>query len=594
MNSKHTLTWFVIAVALFAFIFTYHYFERPAAPASLEILPGLRLASVTSVQVIPNDAPEISAVRTNNEWILTQPVFYPAQKVAIEGLAGELQKLKAAYPPINTGGKQDADSEYGFKTPTTIVVQSGDDRREILVGNRTPPGDQVFLRVVGSDGVYVTDAGWLKFIPQSANDWRDVSLAGSVEDYGSIVLTNGTKIIELHSDPTNHLWEMTRPLAARANSDYIVKALQQLQTARVSQFVTDNSNADMTAFGLQPADLDLWLGNGSNFVTGVHFGKNSTNDSTLVYAKREGWNAIVTTPKQPLAPWYGTVNDFRDPYLFELTAPVMEIDMIGPGTNHYVLQRVDANTWTIPGEKFPVDPGSVQYLIQALAGLHISEFVKDVVTPADLPGYGLAQPRRQIILRSATGDTNAVMADLLFSDVSTNGVFVKRTDEDFIYAISAEDYGKLPEGGGWQFRQHYIWNFSETNIAEITIRQNGKMIRIIHNGPNQWSPANGSQGIINAPAVEEVAHDLGNLYSDAWMGYGPTTPTGFGIKPDGLSITLTLKDGESYTVDFGAVLPGANTTYAAVTLDGERWVFLFPPGLYQMVASYLVIPVNVP
>jgi hypothetical protein len=61
-----------------------------------------------------------------------------------------------------------------------------------------------------------------------------------------------------------------------------------------------------------------------------------------------------------------------------------------------------------------------------------------------------------------------------------------------------------------------------------------------------------------------------------------------------LSITLTLKDGESYTVDFGAVLPGANTTYAAVTLDGERWVFLFPPGLYQMVSSYLVIPVNVP
>jgi hypothetical protein len=34
-----------------------------------------------------------------------------------------------------------------------------------LVGNKTSPGDQVFLRVVGMDGAFVADADWLKFIP---------------------------------------------------------------------------------------------------------------------------------------------------------------------------------------------------------------------------------------------------------------------------------------------------------------------------------------------------------------------------------------------------------------------------------------------
>ena len=129
----------------------------------------------------------------------------------------------------------------------------------------------------------------------------------------SIVLTNGAKIIELRRDATNRLWRMTRPLQARADSDRITDALQQLQTAQVAQFVTDDAKADLTAFGLQPADLDLWLNRGTNFISAIHTGKSPTNDAAQIYAKREGWNAVFTTAREPLSPWHGTVNDFRDP-----------------------------------------------------------------------------------------------------------------------------------------------------------------------------------------------------------------------------------------------------------------------------------------
>ncbi len=114
---------------------------------------------------------------------------------------------------------------------------------------------------------------------------------------------------------------MTRPLQSRANNDLINGALQQLQAAQVTQFVTDDTNADLTAFGLQPAGLDLWLGHGTNFTLGIHVGKSLTNGTTQVYAKREGWNAIVTTSSEPFAPWHGAVNDFRDPFLLELHRP---------------------------------------------------------------------------------------------------------------------------------------------------------------------------------------------------------------------------------------------------------------------------------
>ena len=127
--------------------------------------------------------------------------------------------------------------------------------------------------------------------------------------------------------------------------------------------------------------------------------------------------------------------------------------------------------------------------------------------------------------------------------------------------------------------------------SHITLHQNGKTRQMVHNGSNQWSLAPGSQGIINPPALEETAHRLGELtavrldraqYDRTW--------TKFGSNTNNLQITVELKNGAKNTVDFGRDLPQDQTALAAVTLDGERWAFVFPPVLYQFVLSYLTIP----
>ena len=593
MNSKTTGIWFLIAAALFALIFIFEHFLRPAAAESSAILPELRPAAVTSVQVIPSGALEIRADRTNGAWLLTKPIAYPAQPAAIEALLDALQKLTPATR-INAAelrNHRNADLEFGFETPrVSLVIETGGQRRQLLVGNKTPPGDQVFLRVVGVDGAFVADADWLKFIPHSANDWRDTALVNANNSgLDWIVLTNGAKAIELRRDATNHFWRMIRPFPARADAERITDALQHLQTARVTQFIPDDPKADPAAFGLQPADLDLWLGHGTNFISAIHVGKSPTNDPTQVYARRERWTAIVTTAKEPLSPWRGPVNYFRDSHLLELTAPVAEIEV--QGQDNFTLQRQGSNHWQMAGEQFPVDAENAQLFIKALAGMRIPEsgFVKDVVTAPDLPTYGLETPMRQITLRSAAGDTNRAMVQLFFGTNQNNEVFVRRADEDFVYAVTAEDFNRLPEAA-WEFRERRIWNFTEGDVAQITIHQNGQTRQIVRTGPNKWSFAAGSQGIVNPPAIEETTHRLGELTAAGWVGHNVTEPEKFGLKPENLSLTVELKDGAKCSVDFGAELP-SQTALAAVTLDGERWVFVFPPALYQFVTTYLTIPV---
>lgn len=602
MNSKTTGVWFVIAAALCGAIFLVQRYLHPGVQPPKPVLPGLRPAAITSIQVIPSNQLEIRADRTNGEWYLTEPLYFPAQSAAIEVLLDSLQKLMPA-PRITAAEmrqNKNADTEYGFDNPhLTLVIGSGDQRWQLKIGNRTPPGDQVYLRVVGVDGAFVADASWLKYIPQSADEWRDTSLVGPVEsDFDWIVITNYAKsvgnqpsVIELRRDPTNHLWNLVRPLQARADGDRIADALQRLRTARVTRFITDNPKTDLAKYGLQSPELDLWLGHNGQLTTGLHLGKSPTNDPTQIYMRRDEWNAVFTAAKEPLSSWYDLATRFRDSRLFELTAPVAEIEMRGGDdeAENFTLQRHGSNDWSIVGKKFPVDTANVQLFVKTLADLRIADYVKDLVTPADLPPYGLDKPQRKIILRSAMDNTNAVIAELDFGTNKDDEVFIRRPDEDFIYAITAKGYNSLPEEA-WEFRDRHIWKFNVADVAQVTLRQDGKTRQIIHDGAGKWSLAPGSQGIINPRNIEDAVQQLSNLFTDGWVGHNMKNLADYGFAPANLQITIELKDGKKYAVDFGATIDNGNDALAAVTLDGERWAFVFPAIPYQFVLNYLTIP----
>src|SRR5882672_6366935 len=131
MNSKTTGIWFVVAAALGIFIFAFEHYVHFVVPAQAGILPRLRSDAVTSVQVIPSGAPEICVARTNGNWILTKPLFYPGQSAAIEALLDALQKLVPA-PRISADEMREhknAETEFGFATSQLSLVIESDNQR---------------------------------------------------------------------------------------------------------------------------------------------------------------------------------------------------------------------------------------------------------------------------------------------------------------------------------------------------------------------------------------------------------------------------------------------------------------------------------
>ena len=90
--------------------------------------------------------------------------------------------------------------------------------------------DQVFLRVIGDEAIYLVDANLLKLFPRQANDWRDttfISLKGLVFD--RLMVTSGARFFELQRDASDKIWRMTQPMKARADNPKVEDLLQKLQ-----------------------------------------------------------------------------------------------------------------------------------------------------------------------------------------------------------------------------------------------------------------------------------------------------------------------------------------------------------------------------
>jgi hypothetical protein len=162
-------------------------------------------------------------------------------------------------------------------------------------------------------------------------------------------------------------------------------------------------------------------------------------------------------------------------------------------------------------------------------------------------------------------------------------VFVRRMDESSAYAITTNDFARLPSAG-WQLRERRIWHVTENEVAGLSVRQQGKGLRLIRRGPHEWSMV--SQGQINDLAVEETVRGLVQVSARAWSGCGEEQRARYGLAGDTFQITLEMKDGAQLKIEFGGE-GAANARYAAVTLDGQLRIFEFPWLLYRDVVTYL-------
>ncbi len=598
MNRNSTRILVLLALGLFAFIFLVERHttdtDRNAEVVNL-LFPEFIAAETTGVDILISTNPPLKLERTNGLWRFKSPFSYPAQPVGPDRLLtslGDLRRqthLTAQEVLVQTNGL----AAFGFTPPSaSLVFHQGNQALELRLGARTLLGNQVYLQIVGRDGLYAVDAEFLKNLPASVNAWRDAALLTlSGVGFDRLEIRPGTNGFEVTRNPTNQFWQMTKPLLTRANKAKLDFLLQDLQLTRVSQFVTDDPRADLEPYGLQPPERELVFGQGTNDLVVLQIGRSPTNDPNFVFLRRLSNTNVVLAPRAKIEPWLASFREFCDRRLMVFT-PEAVSRIEARVDEAFALQRGTNGVWRIvePYDA-PADPVLAIELLANLAEMEFLEFEREVVT--DFAPYGLMPPRRQLILKSTLASpagppTNIILAQLDLGNPSGHKFFARRSLENSV--VTALDNGRLPRTAA-ELRNRRIWDVSTNQIASITIRQGGQVRKLIRTGPSQWIHAPGSEGIINRYAIEEAAFRLGQLRAETWVAQGDDQLARYGIPTTDHQITIELLPTETpqaLTVRFGRKAP-SRRTYASVQLAGQPAPVIFecPLPIWEFVEGNL-------
>lgn len=590
-------TWLLVAltIGLFGFIV---FVERRSSDAAAtaggagQLLPNFNPALVTSVEVIFRTNQILRAERTNDDWNLVLPFKYPAYANRIDNLLEVFTQLnrQSHISAQELLAHQQPMSAFGLDPPqATLIVEQPGDRLELKVGGKAPIGDKVYVQLVGTDGIFFNDTAFLTRLPRSIDDWRDptfLRLKGL--SFNCLRMRAGTHAFELQIDPSSQLWQLTKPIVARADNLRLNSVIRQLKEWQIRWFVPDSASADLDDYGLQPPVAVLRLGQGTNDLLVVQFGKSPTNDPTRVYAQCLPSSTLVEVPHAPLDQLSVPYTAWRDPRLVPMPSSTISLIQAQAEENFSLQRQADGSWRVISPQAFQADPELVKQFLGELGGLEIVEFVKDVVT--DFSDWGLAKPSRQYTLKAITpaGFTNQVQVN--FGTNKDDHIYARLSNEDSVYAARLEAVRKLPVRA-FQFRDRRLWNFASSNVVNVTVTIHDQTRKLVRNASQQWMLETNSVPLIGplSAALEETLHRFGQLRAETWTDLGEDKLAKYGFPEAGHRLALQVNaDGKTQvlTLDFGGLAPSQNV-YAAVSLDGRKVVFELGWRLFQLYQDVL-------
>jgi len=574
----------LLGIALLLFCFIY-FVERHAGnpelqPVAVGLFPDFDPSKVAAMEIVRSNS-AIRLERTNDSWRLTAPVIHPARQPAIELLLQAVRDLTSEIqiPSDEYQARAGGLSDYGLQPPeTTLVFYHRNQRIVLAIGRKSPVSEKAYVQVNGAPIAHLIDGSFLGKVPQSLNDWRDprlIDLHGL--SFNRLEVRPLSQYFALQRDPI-HSWRMIRPMEARADTNRVEHLLRHLQDWSVTRFLEESPSPDLENLGLQPPEMELVLAQGPREVLVVQFGKSPTNDPTQVYARRSNPTNIVLLSTNLVNELRLPYTEFRDRRLVTVDEALVDQVEI-KGEERFTIRRTGPGSWQVtePGV-VAADTGLVGNLLNNLNSLQIVEFKREVVT--DFSEFGLTNPLRQYVLKSS--QTNAaglvvpqILAAIDFGSSDIDKVFVRRGDENAVYAVALGD--SLPRAA-FELRHRQFLHFESTNVSTINITQSGRHRKLVRNPALEWTFAQGSQGIINTFSLEETLHQLGKLAAVEWVARGDGVLDRFGIPQVNHQVTLEVRKGdqvEIVTLAFGGQSP-ARHIYASTLLDNRPTVFEFP------------------
>ena len=475
MNAKTTVILLVLLILGLLFV-AYYYTDLlhpravPTAQESTAVLP--ELAAVRKVTLQRQGQEPIVLALRDGKWRMLEPMDAPAAHGDVERLLNALTTLhyETRYTPDSPDRPKD-DLTF-LSTPDQKVTLTAAGCQEVIVriGHQKPLSDLSYVQVEGDNNIYVALVDLSHLIPSSAQDLRNHDVVEAPLDEITHVAFSGAGELELAKQ--DRLWQILRPVKARADQEKVANLLRNLTGLKADKFVSDNPTpAQLETFGLANPSVTItvdWAGPGKAAASQpatssapaasspasapagqsatVAFGAATAGN---IYGRLAGQKGVFQTSQAKVDELVAKLTGLRDQRVLNLpdVGQFTHIDIKLSAAPSATLEKVNGYWQMAAPFPGPADQDSVTWLLTTMRDLRAAEYV-ETATPA---GLGLAPPVGEITLSNAAGDKKVTLRIGRATGESGQTAYVQAADNSSVAVVPAAEYAILnrPAAAYW-------------------------------------------------------------------------------------------------------------------------------------------------
>ena len=380
---------------------------------------------IDSLSVTATNGDRTVIDKDGDRWRIVEPFAVNVDVTQVVSLSSSLANLDVQRVVAEPEDAPDL-AAFGLAAPAIEIgfgTADGDDAR-LLIGERSPAGNDLYATVAGSDRVVLISGFLDTTFDQTTFDLRDKSILDITRDAVDSLEVAGREVA-VRLRKADGEWSLVSPIEARADLGVTDGLVGRLSNGRMAAIEAESADADrLEPYGLDDPRLTVTVGLGSSAATLL---LGATAPDGTVYA-RDGARELVFTVDASLASELEQgVDEYRRKDLFAFrpfNATALDIEHEGEAWA-FALEEAEAeedpDTWrrTAPGTA-EVERADMDDLLAKLSNLRAESF----------------EPSRD-----GTGlDAPAAVVTVTFDDGERERVTVGRTGDD-VFAVSGDEPG---------------------------------------------------------------------------------------------------------------------------------------------------------
>ena len=580
MKPRNTILLLLLAAGLFAFIFFRERFQ-PTTREEAEINAAVMNFNPELIDgiLINNNEAEIRLHAGNGIWRMDSPV---ADRADLQVVAVFLT-VAATLQKEGTLAQYDRDIDPSGSAIRLKLSGKGAPP-EIFFGKDAAVEGRCYIKLAGSDTVYVARNGLKKLVMKKADEFRDHRLTDVfLPQINRFTLKTAAGEIDLRKNMEH--WEFDKPFKARADSRTVGALISRIVGARIEKFIPEKE-ANAAATGLaEPRGTVTVFSEGRDKPEVVQIGL--PDGIEKVYARvasRDSDFLLSSTAARVLetAP-----DDLRDTHLLPVNPDIVDRITIEPAGKPAIVLARNRENWTIQSAgNLPVNPVEIKRFTDAIQNQRVTSFIADVAS--DLAKYGLDRPRIRVTFSSYASENTAEsrageqpVGSVSFGTPNGREIPAMIDGEPFVVGVDESLMENIYTDAA-QWRELPVFSYRPGDIVSIELAREGRPpVAFTRTAGNGWKLAKG-EGVLNEVAVQSLCNALASLR--AVRRTGPADE-GLGFDKPAITVSFATSDHRTARLVIGNLAQGSMWHAMANEADGA--FILSRPDVEVMQADFI-------